>query len=218
MAISDAPSVGTSSPLQRSITVKQLYFYVVGDVLGSGIYVLVGLVAAAVGGAFWMAFLVGVAIAAVTGLAYAELVTKYPQAAGASLYVNKAFRSAALTFFITICMLSANMAAVGSLASGFVRYFSGPARTPAMTALSFVDDARAAADTVGAEFADWGPRVHTQIRSGSPAQQIIRTAEELDAALIVLAAGSRGLSRTILLGSTASRVQHSAPCAVLVTR
>ena len=97
----------------------------VGDVLGSGIYVLVGLVAAAVGGAFWMAFLAGVAIAAITGLAYAELVTKYPQAAGASLYINKAFRSPLLTFFITICMLSANMAAVGSLASGFVRYFSG---------------------------------------------------------------------------------------------
>ena len=97
----------------------------VGDVLGSGIYVLVGLVAAAVGGAFWMAFLAGVAIATITGLAYAELVTKYPQAAGASLYINKAFRSPLLTFFITICMLSANMAAVGSLASGFVRYFSG---------------------------------------------------------------------------------------------
>ncbi len=111
--------------LKRSITGRQLYFYVLGDVLGSGIYVLVGLVAAAVGGAFWMAFLAGVAIAAITGLAYAELVTKYPQAAGASLYVNKAFRSPLLTFFITICMLSANMAAVGSLASGFVRYFSG---------------------------------------------------------------------------------------------
>ncbi len=96
----------------------------VGDVLGSGIYVLVGLVAAAVGGAFWMAFLVGVSIATITGLAYAELVTKYPQAAGASLYINKAFRSPVLTFFITICMLSANMAAVGSLAAGFVRYLS----------------------------------------------------------------------------------------------
>ncbi|UZN03328.1 APC family permease [Cellulomonas sp. S1-8] len=112
------------SELKRSITARQLYFYVVGDVLGSGIYVLVGLVAAAVGGAFWMAFLAGVAIAAVTGLAYAELVTKYPKAAGASLYVHKAFRKPLLTFFITICMLSANMAAVGSLASGFVRYFS----------------------------------------------------------------------------------------------
>jgi APA family basic amino acid/polyamine antiporter len=113
------------SELKRSITAKQLYFYVVGDVLGSGIYVLVGLVAAAVGGAFWMAFLAGVAIATITGLAYAELVTKYPQAAGASLYIHKAFRSPVLTFFITICMLSANMAAVGSLAAGFVRYFSG---------------------------------------------------------------------------------------------
>ncbi len=125
MATSAAPDTVKHSELKRSITAKQLYFYVVGDVLGSGIYVLVGLVAAAVGGAFWMAFLAGVAIATITGLAYAELVTKYPQAAGASLYINKAFRSPLLTFFITICMLSANMAAVGSLASGFVRYFSG---------------------------------------------------------------------------------------------
>ena len=125
MVMPAEPNVVPRSELKRSITAKQLYFYVVGDVLGSGIYVLVGLVAAAVGGAFWMAFLAGVAIATVTGLAYAELVTKYPQAAGASLYIFKAFRSPVLTFFITICMLSANMAAVGSLAAGFVRYFSG---------------------------------------------------------------------------------------------
>ena len=125
MAHTAAEDILEHSELKRSITGKQLYFYVVGDVLGSGIYVLVGLVAAAVGGAFWMAFLVGVAIAIITGLAYAELVTKYPQAAGASLYINKAFRKPILTFFITICMLSANMAAVGSLASGFVRYFAG---------------------------------------------------------------------------------------------
>ena len=133
MAISDAPSVDQPSPLKRSITAVQLYFYVVGDVLGSGIYVLVGLVAAAVGGAFWMAFLVGVAIAAVTGLAYAELVTKYPQAAGASLYVNKAFRSPALTFFITICMLSANMAAVGSLGLGLRAVLQRPRRSARRT-------------------------------------------------------------------------------------
>jgi amino acid transporter len=125
MASPAAAASTERSELKRSITGKQLYFYVVGDVLGSGIYVLIGLVAAAVGGAFWMAFLAGVAVAAVTGLAYAELVTKYPQAAGASLYINKAFRKPVLTFFITICMLSANMAAVGSLASGFVRYFAG---------------------------------------------------------------------------------------------
>ena len=110
--------------LKRSITGRLLFFYVLGDVLGSGIYVLIGLVAGAVGGAFWIAFAVGVTVATITGLAYAELVTKYPQAAGAALYVNKAFRSRPLTFLITVCMLSASFAAAGSLATGFSKYFA----------------------------------------------------------------------------------------------
>lgn len=114
---------GEPDGLRRSITGRLLFFYVLGDVLGSGIYVLIGLVAAAIGGAFWIAFAVGVTIATITGLAYAELVTKYPKAAGAALYVHKAFRNNALTFFITVCMLSAVFAAAGSLATGFARYF-----------------------------------------------------------------------------------------------
>lgn len=94
----------------------------------------------------------------------------------------------------------------------------GPQRPTPVTGLSFPDEARTAVDVVAAEFDGWGPRVHTQVRSGSPAQEIIRAAEDLDADLISMAAGGRGLSRTILLGSTASRVQHSAPCPVLVCR
>jgi basic amino acid/polyamine antiporter, APA family len=117
------PSTEDDGGLKRSITGVQLFFYTLGDVLGSGIYVLIGLVAAAVGGAFWIAFAVGVAIATITGLAYAELVTKYPQAAGAALYVNKAFRNRPLTFLTTVCMLSASFAAAGSLANGFASYF-----------------------------------------------------------------------------------------------
>ena len=112
------------SGLRRSITGKQLFFYTLGDVLGSGIYVLIGLVAAAVGGAFWIAFALGVTVAAITGTAYAELVTKYPQAAGASLYVNKAFRNTALTFLTTVSFLAASFAATGSLATGFASYFA----------------------------------------------------------------------------------------------
>jgi len=114
---------GPQDELTRSITGRLLYFYVLGDVLGSGIYVLIGAVAGAVGGAFFVAFAVGVTVATLTGLAYAELVTKYPQAAGAALYVNRAFRNKPLTFLITISFLSSSFAASGSLASGFAQYF-----------------------------------------------------------------------------------------------
>ena len=118
-----AETDGPGDELTRSITGRLLYFYVLGDVLGSGIYVLIGAVAGAVGGAFFLAFAVGVTVATLTGLAYAELVTKYPQAAGAALYVNKAFRNKPLTFLITISFLSSSFAASGSLASGFAAYF-----------------------------------------------------------------------------------------------
>lgn len=115
----DAQPVQQSEQLNRSITGKLLFFYVLGDVLGSGIYALVGVMAAEVGGAFWTSFLVGISVALLTGFAYAELITKYPQAAGAALYVNKAFRSRSLTFIVTFCMLSASIAAAGALALVF---------------------------------------------------------------------------------------------------
>ncbi len=126
------------SELKRSITGRLLFFYVLGDVLGSGIYVLIGLVAGAVGGAFWIAFAVGVTIATITGLAYAELVTKYPQAAGAALYVNKAFRSTPLTFLVTVTFLAASFAAAGSLATGFSSYFAELWELPPALLISIV--------------------------------------------------------------------------------
>ena len=86
------------------------------------------------------------------------------------------------------------------------------------TDLSFAAEAQYAVNLVAAEFDGWGPSIHMQVRSGSPAQEIVRLAEDVDADLISLASGSRGLTPTILLGSTASRVQHSAPCPVLVCR
>ncbi len=83
---------------------------------------------------------------------------------------------------------------------------------------SFRVAAQGAVDAVAAVFDDWGPGIDKQIRSGSPAAEIIKAAEQYDAGLVVVAAGGRGISDAILVGSTAQRVQHYAPCPVLVVR
>ena len=85
-------------------------------------------------------------------------------------------------------------------------------------AISFVDEAEGATTAIMAEFSGWGPVVSRRLRSGSPAPEIVKVAEEERADLIVVASGAKGLTPTILLGSTAQRVQHSAPCPVLVAR
>lgn len=81
---------------------------------------------------------------------------------------------------------------------------------------------RAAAEnavaTIAAVFEGWGPKVHKRVRSGSPANEIIKAAGQVDAGLVVVASGGRGLSDIVLVGSTAQRVQHYAPCPVLVVR
>jgi nucleotide-binding universal stress UspA family protein len=83
---------------------------------------------------------------------------------------------------------------------------------------SFTAAAENAVDVVAAEFDGWVPKVHRKVRSGSPANEIIKAAKQLSAGLVVVAAGGRGISDVVLVGSTAQRVQHYAPCPVLVVR
>jgi nucleotide-binding universal stress UspA family protein len=78
--------------------------------------------------------------------------------------------------------------------------------------------AESAVEVIAAEFEGWGPKVHKKIRSGSPANEIIKLAKQTSAGLVVVASGGRGVSDVVLVGSTAQRVQHYAPCPVLVVR
>ena len=83
---------------------------------------------------------------------------------------------------------------------------------------SFRDAAQSAVDNIAVVFEGWGPKVHKRIRSGSAANEIIKAAKQYDAGLVVVAAGGRGLSDAVLVGSTAQRVQQYAPCPVLGVR
>ena len=55
---------------------KLLLLFIVGDILGTGVYALIGQVAGEVGGAAWAPFLVAFAVATITAVSYLELVTR----------------------------------------------------------------------------------------------------------------------------------------------
>lgn len=112
------PAPGADPPLKRAISRNMLLLFVIGDVVGGGIYTLVGKVGSEVGGLVWLPMGVALLLALLTATAYAELVTKYPQAAGAALYVNKAFRRPFFTFMVAFAVMCSGIASAATLARG----------------------------------------------------------------------------------------------------
>jgi APA family basic amino acid/polyamine antiporter len=112
--------------LNRVITRPMLTFFILGDILGAGIYALTGQVAGDVGGAIWASFLVSFLLALVTAFAYLELVTKYPRAAGAALYVHRAFHISLLSFMVTIAVMASGVTSASFAATRVGgRYWTG---------------------------------------------------------------------------------------------
>jgi amino acid transporter len=96
-----------------------LFFFILGDILGGGIYALVGVVSGEVGGAIWVSFLVALLLAALTAASYAELVTKYPRAGGAALYAKEAFRSPLIAFLVAFAVMASGVTSASALARAF---------------------------------------------------------------------------------------------------
>src|SRR5829696_4577539 len=109
--------------LKRVMGPGLLLLFIVGDILGTGIYALTGQVAAEVGGVVWLPFLVAFLVALVTAFSYLELVTKYPRAAGAALYTHKAFGIHFLTFIVTFAVMCSGLTSASSASKAFAENF-----------------------------------------------------------------------------------------------
>jgi basic amino acid/polyamine antiporter, APA family len=110
--------------LRRVMGPGLLLLFVVGDILGTGVYALTGKVANEVGGAVWLPFVGAFVVALVTAFSYLELVTKYPRAAGAALYTHKAFGIHFVTFLVCFTVMCSGLTSASSASKSFAGNFS----------------------------------------------------------------------------------------------
>ncbi len=116
----------TAQPnLHRVMGPWLLLLFIVGDILGTGIYALTGQVAKQVGGVVWLPFLVAFAVAMITAFSYLELVTKYPKAAGAALYTHKAFGVHFITFIVAFAVICSGITSASTASRAFAANMSG---------------------------------------------------------------------------------------------
>jgi APA family basic amino acid/polyamine antiporter len=124
MTDTTAQQHGAEPTLHRVMGPWLLLLFIVGDILGTGIYALTGQVAKQVGGVVWLPFLVAFIVAVITAFSYLELVTKYPKAAGAALYTHKAFGIHFVTFIVAFAVMCSGITSASTASRAFAVNFS----------------------------------------------------------------------------------------------
>jgi len=114
----------SNQTLHRHIGLFALVVYGVGDILGAGIYALIGKAAGEMGNAIWMAFLASMIAAGLTGLSYASLGSRYPRAGGASFFTHHAFKNNFLAYVIGLAALSSGVTSMAAGSRAFAGYFT----------------------------------------------------------------------------------------------
>jgi amino acid transporter len=109
--------------LKRSLGLTLITLYGLGNILGAGIYVLIGEVVAAAGMAAPLAFVLAAIVAALSAFTYGELAARFPVSAGEAVYVHQAFGLRGLSIAVGLMIAAAGMVSSATLARGFAGYF-----------------------------------------------------------------------------------------------
>jgi basic amino acid/polyamine antiporter, APA family len=113
--------------LKRVFGLPTLVIYGVGDILGAGIYAVVGQVAGLSGAFVWASFLVAMTVAAFTALSYAELGSRFPQSGGVACFVHRAFRTdwlSVIVGWLMFCTCIVSMATISKAFAGYLTTFA----------------------------------------------------------------------------------------------
>lgn len=114
--------MSNKTSLKRSLSLTQMVLYGLGTTIGAGIYALVGELAGIAGYFAPISFLIASIMATLTAMSFAELSGRYPQAAGAALYVREGFSSQKLSTLTGLLVILAGLVSASALINGFVGY------------------------------------------------------------------------------------------------
>jgi len=113
-----------SPKLKRRISLFALTVYGVGNVLGAGIYALIGEVLGETGNLSWLAFVLASITGALTGLSYAELSAMFPKSAAEFVYTEEAFKIRILSFILGWIIIFSGILSASTVALAFGGYLS----------------------------------------------------------------------------------------------
>ncbi len=121
--------------LRRALSLPLVTFYGLGNILGAGIYVLIGKVVGEAGLFAPLSFLLAALLASLTAFTYAELSAKFPLSAGEAVYVQEGLGIGWLSSLVGILLVLAGIVSAATIMKGFAGYLRVFVPVPADVAI-----------------------------------------------------------------------------------
>lgn len=110
------------STIKPTLGLVALTIYGVGNMLGAGIYGLVGKAAGELGNMIWLGFVTSMVAAGLTGLSYASLGSRYPRAAGAAYITHRAFGLPSISYVVGLAVMMSGITSMAAASQVFANY------------------------------------------------------------------------------------------------
>lgn len=161
--------------LRRELGLFEVTVYGVGVILGAGIYAILGEATGLTGPSVVFSFLLAAGTAALTGLSYAEMASRFPKEEGDYLYVREGLESKRLSELTALMRLFVGVTSAAAVALAFGGYLRSFAPVPIIPAAIAVVLACGAVNL-------WGIRASARVN-------VLFTALEVLGLVIVVALG-----------------------------
>jgi APA family basic amino acid/polyamine antiporter len=148
--------------LKRSLGFWDILMFGVGGIVGAGIYAIIGQAAALSGNMLWLSFTIAAVVALLTGLSYAEFVSRFPDAGGSFEYIKNGFNEKT-ALFMSFFMTFTGIIAPAAIAISFAEYLSRLVEFPNWLSIMVVIAAMGLFNIVGSKYSSYYNTIATII-------------------------------------------------------
>lgn len=115
--------------LKKTLGLWDILMFGIGGMVGAGIYAIIGEAAALGGNMLWLSFVIAACVALLTGLSYAEFVSRFPDSGGSFEYIKQSLgHKSALV--MSVLMMFTGVVAAAAIAISFASYLNRLVQLP----------------------------------------------------------------------------------------
>ena len=152
----------SKTKLIKTLGLGDILLFGIGGMVGAGIYAIIGEAAALGGNMVWLSFVIAATVALLTGLSYAEFVSRFPDSGGSFEYIKKSL-GLKVALVMSLFMIFTGVVAAAAISISFASYLTRLLAFPSWSIVIAIVGLMALFNIFGAKYSSYYNSIATII-------------------------------------------------------